>query len=707
MKRLFRRAVTSPRRPFRAPSRIPVPFNSHFLLLLLLLSLNLTPSWSLASRSSSAESGDGLGAPRLDAARRKISFSAKSGIALGAARLDATRIKIPSAESREEVSADLPAEGGASGEDAFESTQKERIVFVDRQRTSRDLPSLQLSRNENDSGNRGKEGGSITTNDDPWVQQEPAFLPNQEQQKFQQLTRQEETERMQLQMPSQQHRKGLAHVPRQQHRRRLSSYDMMHERHMYKRRRLIRGKKECWSKHERHQYWQAGAHVEPSAAFTRQKTEYERMHQRCTEGITDWKAFYFNQSEGLSPAADVEGCKYAFLIPGQWHGLGNRIMSLISTFTYAFITHRAILMPDDGLMPSLLCNPFEHSSWLIPASHFWSIKADLEQGPRNVAEQADRHSRGVFCHLDWITPEEEWTFFCRRTQEEMAEKPFMMFWSDMYFVPPLYFVPSLAARLEVLFPDRRVFTHVARYILLPANYLWDRIVRAFHGHMEHQDVLVGLQVRPVEETPEDVFDRVLTCLISTQYLPAVIPPDQWQAMADDVDDEGLREARGQSIGVFVASLNGTYGSRLAALYSQGKPQSAQTVTFHSESHDAAERQDDRQQYASALIEMFLLSFSHRLVVSDYSTFGYTAAALGSLDPWSLNIVKRGQADWRTNNRPVCQRTESQPCSLSIRPKFTCPDGDLHTTESEVSFVRPCPVIGTGLHLELPPLPETA
>ncbi|CAI5976922.1 unnamed protein product [Closterium sp. NIES-65] len=482
---------------------------------------------------------------------------------------------------------------------------------------------------------------------------------------------------------------------------------MMHEGHMYKRRRLIRGKKECWSKHERHQYWQAGAHVEPSAAFARQKTEYERMHQRCTEGITDWKAFYFNQSEGLSPTADVEGCKYAFLIPGQWHGLGNRIMSLISTFTYAFITHRAILMPDDGLMPSLLCNPFEHSSWLIPASHFWGIKADLEQGPRNVAERADRHSRGVFCHLDWVTPEEEWTFFCRRTQEEVAEKTFMMFWSDMYFVPPLYLVPSLAARLEVLFPDRRVFTHVARYILLPANYLWDRIARAFHGHMEHQDVLVGLQVRPVDETQEDIFDRVLTCLVSTQYLPAVIPPDQWQAMADDVDDEGLRGAHGQSISVFVASLNGTYGARLAALYSQGKPQSAHTVTFHSESHDSTERQDDRQQYASALVEMFLLSFSHRLVVSDYSTFGYTAAALGALDPWSLNIVKREGADWRRNNRPVCQRTESQPCSLSIRPKFTCPDGDSHTTENEVSFVRLCPVIGAGLHLDLPPLPDSS
>ncbi|GJP46143.1 hypothetical protein CLOM_g5466 [Closterium sp. NIES-68] len=492
-------------------------------------------------------------------------------------------------------------------------------------------------------------------------------------------------------------------MPRQQHRRQLVY--MTNQQHANRWRRLVRGKKECWSKHERHQYWQAGAHVEPSAAFVRQKTEYERMHHRCTEGITDWKAFYFNQSEGKSATADVDGCKYAFLIPGQWHGLGNRIMSLISTFTYAFITHRAILMPDDGILPSLLCNPFAHSSWLIPASQFWAIKADLEKGPRNLAEQPGKHSRGVFCHLDWMTPEDEWTFFCKRTQEEVAEKPFMLFWSDMFFVPPLYFVPSLRARLEALFPDRRVFTHVARYILLPANYLWDRIVRSYHGHLEHHDVLLGLQIRPVDETQEDIFERVLACVTSTQYLPAVILPDQWQAMADDVEDEGLRGAQGESIGVFVAALNGSYASRLSTLYSQGKPYSAQTVSIYSETHDTTERQDDRQQYAAALEEMFLLSFAHRLITSDFSTFGYTAAALAAIDPWSLNIVKRAEVDWRSNDRPVCQRTVSEPCALSIRRQFKCPDGDSHTSDSETAFVRTCPVIDAGLHLELPRIPD--
>ena len=52
-------------------------------------------------------------------------------------------------------------------------------------------------------------------------------------------------------------------------------------------------------------------------------------------------------------------------------GLGNRFMGLVSVFVYSLLTNRAVVMPDDGVMPSFLCNPFPSSSWLIPAEHFW------------------------------------------------------------------------------------------------------------------------------------------------------------------------------------------------------------------------------------------------------------------------------------------------------------------------------------------------
>lgn len=463
---------------------------------------------------------------------------------------------------------------------------------------------------------------------------------------------------------------------------------------------------ECWSRQERRDYWQAGAHVVDSPAFVLEKRQYERMHKRCTAGIVDWKAFYYNQSEGVSPAANVDGCKYVFLIPGQWHGLGNRIMSLVSTFTFALVTNRAILMPDDGMLPSMMCNPFPHSSWTIPGPQFWSIKGDMEQAPRNRAEEEGKHSRGVFCHLDWITPQENWFFFCEKVQQDIGEKRFTMFWSDFFFVPPLYFVPAFEARLEALFPDRRVFTHVARSILLPANGLWDRIVRTHKGYLARHDVRIGLQIRPVDETSEDILGRVFDCLTKEMgFLPDVIAPDQWEAMANDAADPDLRGARGDSLVVFVAALNETYARRMAALYREGKPLSAASVTFHSESHDLTEKMDDREQYESALVEMFLLSFSDQLLISDFSTFGYTAAGLGALDPVSLNIVRRSETDWRTNGRPICQKTSSEPCGLSAREKFSCGDEEERKTTVLLPYVTTCPVIGSGLHLVLPPLAD--
>eukprot|EP00475_Leptophrys_vorax_P004718 TRINITY_DN12804_c0_g1_i1.p1 TRINITY_DN12804_c0_g1~~TRINITY_DN12804_c0_g1_i1.p1 ORF type:complete len:161 (+),score=15.01 TRINITY_DN12804_c0_g1_i1:54-485(+) len=141
------------------------------------------------------------------------------------------------------------------------------------------------------------------------------------------------------------------------------------------------------------------------------------------------------------------------------------------------------------------------------------------------------------------------------------------------------------------------------------------------------------------------------------------------------------------------------------MYREGKPLSSASVTFHSESHDLKERMDDKEQYESAIVEMFLLSFSDQLVVSDYSTFGYTAAGLGALEPVSLNIVKRSETDWRKNGRPTCQKLVSEPCGLSTRLKFKCSDGEERMTAELLPHVRTCPAVNSGLYLVLPTLTD--
>ncbi|CAI7886659.1 unnamed protein product, partial [Closterium sp. NIES-54] len=50
------------------------------------------------------------------------------------------------------------------------------------------------------------------------------------------------------------------------------------------------------------------------------------------------------------------------------------------------------------------------------------------------------------------------------------------------------------AALNTLFPDHRVLTHTARFLLHPDNRLWAAITRLFHANLAHHSHRVGIQV---------------------------------------------------------------------------------------------------------------------------------------------------------------------------------------------------------------------
>ncbi|CAI7777099.1 unnamed protein product [Closterium sp. NIES-54] len=50
--------------------------------------------------------------------------------------------------------------------------------------------------------------------------------------------------------------------------------------------------------------------------------------------------------------------------------------------------------------------------------------------------------------------------------------------------------------LERLFPDRLPLMHVGRYLLHPANYLWEEITRAFRAYLAPHQHRVGIQAPP-------------------------------------------------------------------------------------------------------------------------------------------------------------------------------------------------------------------
>ncbi|CAI7777096.1 unnamed protein product [Closterium sp. NIES-54] len=60
-----------------------------------------------------------------------------------------------------------------------------------------------------------------------------------------------------------------------------------------------------------------------------------------------------------------------------------------------------------------------------------------------------------------------------------------------------------------------------------------------------------------------------------------------------------------------------------------------------------------------------LSNPDTLLITDTSTFGYIAAGLAGVRPYSLNIVTRYHSNWRKKNQASCSRTSPEPCYLSI------------------------------------------
>ncbi|CAI7775570.1 unnamed protein product [Closterium sp. NIES-53] len=127
----------------------------------------------------------------------------------------------------------------------------------------------------------------------------------------------------------------------------------------------------CWSQWEMRMYvTRPDRQLPPSMALRRRLSEYRRMHRRCTQ-IHDWHAFYSNPSTGWKDGIEGLGnCKYLFYMPPARHGVGNRIMALISAFSYALLTNRTLIIPPDSFLFQFFCEPFPGSSWTIPLDAF-------------------------------------------------------------------------------------------------------------------------------------------------------------------------------------------------------------------------------------------------------------------------------------------------------------------------------------------------
>ncbi|KAJ3695887.1 hypothetical protein LUZ60_001264 [Juncus effusus] len=239
--------------------------------------------------------------------------------------------------------------------------------------------------------------------------------------------------------------------------------------------------------------------------------------------------------------------------------------------------------------------------------------------------------------------------------------------------------------LENMFPIKdSVFHHLGRYLLQPANPVWELIERYYETYLANVDERIGLQVRIFSQdnvTFEKMFDRILECSKNTNLLPELGPPNH----TNSIYDSRKRKA------ILVVSLFSYYYEKIKSMYYENSTVTGEKVGVYQPSHEQKEKFNIKS-HAKALAEIFLLSYCDKIATTSWSTFGYVSYSLAGVRPWII----RSPGWMQAGLDGACVRPESvEPCSHSS-PTLKC-DGkvDLNVTKL-VPFVRSCEDVPGGL-----------
>lgn len=417
--------------------------------------------------------------------------------------------------------------------------------------------------------------------------------------------------------------------------------------------------------------------------------EYETLHRVCMQSVGGDVVNYFANRGNSS------SCRFlvAGIAPGA--GLGNKMLSMVSSLLYAILTQRVFLIAADTLVPGILCEPFVGSSWLFdpdlkvtpeyaPGKQRYWLKSDAFY---KLVDNAIKSNSPVTSSIYGLVANDKWCqpgqrFFCDTDQFFYHLVPWVYVNGCFYYLPKLFAIPSFQSVLLELFPDKMALTHLLRSAMLPANDVWRRIDQIHSLYFRHADRRVSFQVRyrygeaDFNATHQLIRDRVLKCAQDNQILP------EPGAMGLPPNGNTTTNPRYQT-SVFIASLYPALHDHLSELYSRNPPEMEDVavvqVTRGKEQHFNLE--EDKQ----SLAEIVSLSFADYLLVTPLSTFGGLAQGYGGLLPWFI--------DNRPTSELACVRAQTVDTCYQL-PQFvySCPhdpDLDKQWVLSKVGFLKDC------------------
>ncbi|XP_066378083.1 putative fucosyltransferase 10 [Miscanthus floridulus] len=459
----------------------------------------------------------------------------------------------------------------------------------------------------------------------------------------------------------------------------------------------------CLSRFEASKRWKTPPPFPVSPYLVHKLRQYESNHRRCGPGTANYREAMAQLTSGRN--GDRAECRYVVWFPIQ--GLGNRMLSVVSTFLYALLTGRVLLVHEPPEMEGLFCEPFPGTSWILPPDFpckdgFWVGSNDsyLRMLENNVVRydgggggDASALPPYVYFHLEQTQLRLQNHTFCEEDHRVLDRFNWMVLRSDSYFAVALFLMPMYRAELDLMFPAKAsVFHHLGRYLLHPGNRAWGIVERFYDGYLAGADERLGIQVRLAPFLPltfEIMYEQIIRCTREHDLLPQVT----------DTSEPGARPSKGTAAkvkAVLVVSLKPEYYDKLHSVYYTNATATGEVVTVYQPSHDQDQHSEARAHNERALAEIFLLSYSDRLVTTGFSTFGYVAHSLAGQRPWLLMLPDR------TTKRAAvaCVRPSSvEPC-LHSPPSLVCRAAQDLDPVAHLPFMRHCEDVDAGGGLKL-------
>ncbi|CAL5396475.1 unnamed protein product [Camellia sinensis] len=498
--------------------------------------------------------------------------------------------------------------------------------------------------------------------------------------------------------------------------------------------------KTCSSRYQSTLYRKTSPH-KPSPHLISTLRSYESIHRRCSPHTESYNKTLQHFQPGDHSTARID-CKYLVHLWMPQGGLGNRLLSLASSFLYALLTNRVLLIDQGHKAVDLLCEPFPDTTWALPLD--FPIKNQFDtfnkESPHCYGNMVKNHiidtsmekSFFPFMYFNLIYDYDDYDkqFFCDQDQNFMRGVSWLVIRSDQYFIPSLFLIPSFKQELRKLFPEKEtVFHHLGRYLFHPSNQVWGLITRYYQAYLAKADERIGIQVRDFKSTNlpfrglkdhiasyylphlavnESVFnrrndsydvtsplsymmDRILDCSVKKNLLPKLKPIKNPQESVSVVDYQSNKNSKSKV--VLVTSLDSRYFENLRNMYWENPTINGEVIGVFQPSHEGYQQLGNLTHHMKAWAEIYLLSLMDVLITSPWSTFGYVAQGIGGLRPWILNNPQK-EMDYDL----PCHRAKSMEPCFHFPPFYDCKAKIRTDTGARVPYVQHCEDTSWGLKL---------